>query len=155
MYSIYTYIFSKSWFKIFSLTLFETRILSGEYWHNVTHGCIYWTNENFFRIAAILSILIAQKAVKTCVIENSQGKLMIDTKHQFSRIFNNVIIPEDFLFLWFYEFTSKISWVWQKCQLPDLDLYTIWFDLVSNEKYSLYFCRQFLETCVLVQRQCD
>ena len=37
-YSIHTYIYSKSWFKIFSLTLFEMPILSGECWHDVTHG---------------------------------------------------------------------------------------------------------------------
>ena len=32
------YIYSKTLFKTFSLTLFETPILSGECWHNVTHG---------------------------------------------------------------------------------------------------------------------
>ena len=41
----------------------------------------YGTNKNSFRIAAIWSIFITPKALKACMIENWQGKLMINTKY--------------------------------------------------------------------------
>ena len=48
IYSIYTYVYTKHWFKISSVTLFAKPLLAGERYHELTASPTNPENEHFF-----------------------------------------------------------------------------------------------------------